>query len=151
MTVAAFSGSYCDLRFIKTRKVCQVVIELPIERGAEFVAAFGAPNPAAECPVAIARLDPKATTKASAPDRERRKFSELPYPQQAGIRASDPDFRAYLGVETEDDAAGTIRMACGVQSRSELANNRGAADRWRELNARFENYQAASRYEGMIR
>ncbi len=52
MTAAAFQGSYCDMKFIKSRSVAQVVIEIPIEQAAAFVAAFGAPDPAKECPVA---------------------------------------------------------------------------------------------------
>jgi hypothetical protein len=56
---AAFQGSYADLKFIKSRSVAQVVVELPIEEAAAFVAAFGAPVPGSECPVALARIHPE--------------------------------------------------------------------------------------------
>lgn len=47
-SATAFSGSYCDMRFVKSRKVAQIVVEIPIEQAAAFVAAFGALAAAAE-------------------------------------------------------------------------------------------------------
>ena len=54
---AAFSGDYTDLRFVKTRSVCQVVIEIDISQASAFVAAFGAPMPGTGVPVALAKLN----------------------------------------------------------------------------------------------
>ena len=58
MKAAAFSGDYCDLKFVKTRKVAQITIEIPLEHAAAFVAAFGAPDPVNGVPVGFARLQP---------------------------------------------------------------------------------------------
>ncbi len=74
MSHAAFSGSYCDLKFIKSRSVAQVVVEIPIEQAAAFIAAFGAPEPSKECPVAIARLD---MTKAASEAEKPRRYSRI--------------------------------------------------------------------------
>ena len=49
-------GSYADFRLVKTRSVAQLVIEIPIERAAAFIEAFGIPLPGQEIAVAIARL-----------------------------------------------------------------------------------------------
>lgn len=48
MSAAAFKDTYSDLRFVKSRKVAQVVVELPIEEASRFVEAFGAPDPSKE-------------------------------------------------------------------------------------------------------
>lgn len=53
---AAIRATYSDLKFLKTRKVAQVVLELPIEQAGEFVSLFGAPDPSRETWVAVALL-----------------------------------------------------------------------------------------------
>ena len=45
MTQAAFKATYSDLRFVKSRKVAQIVLELPLEQADGFIQAFGTPNP----------------------------------------------------------------------------------------------------------
>src|ERR1700722_11815919 len=99
-TPAAFSGDYTDLRFIKTRSVAAITIEIPIEQASAFVAAFGAPVPSYGCPVAIARLDLNSVSAApvaiAAPTKERRLFSSLPLSQQAALRCNDTDFWLFI-------------------------------------------------------
>lgn len=147
---AAFSGSYADLRMVKSRKVVQVVVEIPIEAGAAFVAAFGMPNPEAEIPVALARLDAKkAAPAALAPAGERRPFRTLPYAQQAALACADPVFRAFLRendmkADSEDDAAVCVRMICGVQSRADIRAGAPAAAKWDDLYGRFQGWRAAA-------
>ncbi len=69
MKRAAFTGSYADLKFIKSRSVMQVIVELPIEQADAFLAAFKAPQPGAERPVALALLNsaPAVHAPASVP------------------------------------------------------------------------------------
>ena len=130
---AAITGDYTDLRFVKGRKVCQVVIEIPIEAGEQFVKAFGTPNPATGVPVAIARLDPNAT-----PERKGGKLA-----QKAGILCAEGGFRAFLnevhGYQTSsaDDAAEAVRELCGVSSRAELDHNQEAARFFTEFEKRY--------------
>ena len=50
-------GDYVGLKFIAGRKVCQVIIEIPLEAGSTFVAGFGTPNPVTGSPVVIARME----------------------------------------------------------------------------------------------
>lgn len=150
--LAAIQGDYCGLRFIKSRKVAVIEIEIPIERGAEFVATFGAPDTSTGVPVALARIDPKAShapaapeaqqpRSASAPERgEHRSWAELSPAQQAGIRCNDPLFQRFMkerkGV---DDAADGVRGICGVASRSQLTGM--AAGAWRALDDEFVLWQ----------
>lgn len=155
MTLAAFQGFYSDLRFVKTRSVAVISVEIPIEQASAFVAAFGAPTPGAEIPVAIARIDPtKAAGEAPKPasePNERRRFHDLPLPQQAAMRCNEPAFRRFLAEREDvqgiammdlDMAAETVREICCVQSRSEISdsaiNNSGI--RWRELEADYTEW-----------
>jgi hypothetical protein len=120
---AAIQGDFVDLRFIKGRKVCQIVIEIPIEAGATFVAAFGTPNPAISVPVAVARIHLQKDTpdisenetspqsagghaRASALEPERRseiartaakkRWGDISLAQQAGIICGEGAFTKFL-------------------------------------------------------
>ena len=148
MTPAAFQGAYSDLRFIKTRSVAAITVEIPIEQAGAFVAAFGAPTPGAEVPVAIARLVPeKPADDAPEPaPKERRKFSALPYPTQAAMRCNEEAFRRFLAERNpcdvlifgQETAADEVRSICGVKSRADLATESNAGLRWARLNRDYE-------------
>ena len=140
---AVFQGTYSDLKFIKTRSVAAITIEIPIEQASAFVAAFGAPTPGYECPVAIARLD--TANAASEPiAKERRRFDRLPYFQQAGMRCNEPAFWKFLhekmdyACEDEEAAAETVRDICGVKSRAEIRDADMSGKRWARLNSDYE-------------
>ena len=87
MNAAAISGDYTDLKFIRTRKVCQVVIEIPMEQASAFIAAFGAPRPDGNVPVALAKLDMRATQ--SPPADNQPKGKKRSRAQEAGILIGD--------------------------------------------------------------
>lgn len=147
MTV--FQGSYADLKFIKTRSVASITIEIPIERANEFVAAFGAPMPGIECPVAIARLDLEKTVTAQieAP-KERRRFADLPMSQQSALRCDDVQFRTFLRahnfvVATSDEAAEAVRNLIGVASRADILPETPAGRGWIELERKFAEWRLA--------
>lgn len=148
---AAIRATYSDLRFIKSRKVAQITLEIPIEEAPNAVALLGTPNPAAEIWCAVARLlhDASAAGKIhnqgavshdeQAPPKERRRFSELPPSQQAALKCQDVDFRIWLTqtgrsiARNSEDAAAFVRLFCGVDSRSELDTNPEAAAEWQNL------------------
>lgn len=54
---SAITADYAQLKFVQGRKVAQIILEIPIEQGAEFVRMFGTPNPEEGTPVALARLN----------------------------------------------------------------------------------------------
>jgi hypothetical protein len=142
MSNAALSGDYVDLRFIKSRKVCQVIIEIPIEQGGAFVQAFGTPNPATGVPVAIARLQ---EPEKPATEKPKRQWSDMSRAQQAGIACNEPDFRRFLALDCDgilmldlDMTADAVRHECGIKSRSELDTNKEAAKKWDKL---YSDYQ----------
>ena len=144
---AAFQGFYSDLRFIKTRSVAAITIEIPIEQASAFVAAFGAPTPGAEIPVAIARIDPKKLAseapKPSGEAKERRRFHDLPLSQQAAMRCNEPAFQKFLMEEcgydaaNAPDAATAVREICGVSSRGNISDDHPSGAIWRKLESDY--------------
>jgi len=146
---AAFQADYVDLKFIKSRKVAQIVVEIAIEQSAAFVAAFGTPNPANGVPVALARIMPEKAAseprKATDEPKERRKFGTLPLAQQAAMRCQEPAFHKYLEeigfpvpINTAEDAAAYVRSLCHVESRSQIMAKEPSGERWMNINRNYE-------------
>ncbi len=140
---AAIQGDYVDLKFLKSRKVCQIVIEVPIEAGAAFVAAFGTPNPATGVPVALARIDPNAKAE---PEKIKRKWDELSIAQQAGIMCNEKGFQLFVSETADrvctnvDDAAQYVRQLCGVNSRAHIEGKPEAEKKFRALRIEYDNW-----------
>lgn len=128
---AAMQADYVDLRFVKTRKVMQITLEMPIEAGAAFVAAFGTPDPANGVPVAIARLDPTAK-----PERKGGKLA-----QRAGILCGEGAFQKFLRElcsRSDYDTATLLRSVCLIDSRADLDHDAEAARRFTDLEASYK-------------
>ena len=139
---AAMQADFVDLKFVKGRKVMQVILELPIEAGAAFVAAFGTPNPSTGIPVALARIDVNAKP-------EKPKGGKLA--MRAGILCNEGGFQKFLSehdpfydVVSAERAAETVRGKCKVSSRADLDHDEEAARRFRELEAEYHAWLAAS-------
>ena len=145
MTAAAFQGSYADMKFVKSRSVVQIVIELPIERAAAFVAAFGAPEPSKECPVAIARID-TSTASSGAEKPTKRAFNELPIAQRSAMLCEREAFRTFLNqqrlcnVTNAEDAASALRGLLSIRSRADLGTNIVAATKFEALEREFNDW-----------
>lgn len=145
---AAIKGTYSDLRFVKSRKVAQVTIEVPLEQAEQVIALFGTPNPAAETWVALARLNPSAKPDAQTEGgvKDRRRFHDLPPAQQAALKCKETAFQRFLheqhesGAVTEPMAVDAVRDICGVASRSELNDKPAAATRWARLLSEFDTW-----------
>jgi hypothetical protein len=156
---AIFKGDYVDIKFIKSRNVAQVWIEIPIEESTEFIAQFGAPMPSKTVPVALARLTGSAVNHADtgeeaghhgaitlpASEPERPKGGKLA--QRAGILCGEVSFRKFLAEQGSYDgiavldsimAADELRGICGISSRAELDHNPEAAFRFKELEGRYK-------------
>lgn len=137
----ALRAAYADLKTVKTRSVCQVIFELPIEQMTQVVSLLGAPVPSNEVWVAIARLRPEAVAQQPKAIEGPRPFSQL-----AAFHCGKPLFRQFLAeklnrsVQGPDEAASLVREICGVASRKDLDTNSIAARRWRDLKADFDNW-----------
>lgn len=153
-------GTYADLKIIKTRGVVQLVVEIPLERGKEVTDLFGLPQPNAEIPVVVARMDPK-TLKAEtnvvqiedhrpAPeDAEEEPHKPRPLSQIAAIFCNNVVFQKFIQEEsdgwdhrpTSDEAAEWLRANCGIKSRTELNTNAEAAARFRKIRGQYEAWR----------
>lgn len=145
--LAAIQGDFVDLRFIKGRKVCQIIIECPIEAGGAIVSAFGTPNPAVTIPVVLARLNGVYEVAESKPivgvePRTQLKGAHLS--RQAAFLCQAGSFWKFMGEQAmgtpcnSDEAAGLLRTECGIESRAELDHNQIAATRFREIKSTYD-------------
>lgn len=141
-----FSGGYADFKLVKTRQVAQVIIEIPLAGAAEFVRLFGLPDPAAEVPLAIARLKDKTVIEHEPAIKKPRKFEDLTPAQQAGISCNEPRFWSYLreehgyDVTNENDAADAVRHYCEVDSRAQLHPGSHGATKWAFLASHYQGW-----------
>jgi hypothetical protein len=152
MDKAAIAGTYSNFRIVRSRKICVVEIELPIEQAQALITALGLPNPANETWVAVARLQAQTPAKQETPPAASvelpRPFPSLPYSQQAALRCQDLNFREFLRsewetVKDEEDAADVVRRICGVTSRKDIKPGTKAEKLWLRLNTHYELWQSA--------
>jgi hypothetical protein len=130
---AVISGTFADLKIVKTRSVVQIVIEVPIEQGKQIVEAFGFPQPGAEIPVAVARLDEQ-------PVKAPKRYSRA---QKAGILCNDPHFQKWIATQgpySADEGGAKLGVygLCKIQSRRELNQSLVAETAWDKLVMEFE-------------
>lgn len=132
-------ATYADLKTVKTRSTCQLILELPIEALTDVVGLLGAPVPGNEVWVAVARLNLDAEPAQNEPLRIPAKLSQI-----AGICCNEGGFQRFLAEEgnydakNAEDAAKYVRLICGVTSRADLDTNPEAARKWRELKGRYD-------------
>lgn len=142
------AGNYADFKLVKTRSVCQLVVEIPIEQAEIAVRMFGIPRGGAEIWVAVARLE-QAPPKPVASPKERVRFHTLKPSAQAALKCEDVEFWEWLSVgdgegpvvNNTDEAALAVRAACQVGSRSEFDSNPEAAARWQDLLRRYVDWR----------
>lgn len=141
-------ATYSDLKTVKTRSVCQLILELPIEALTEVVGLLGAPVPGNEVWVAVARLrypdaEPASEAVTATPEQELlppRKPASLA--QLAGIICNEPAFWKYIDAANAEEAAEYVRSRCGVSSRAALDSNPDAAMIFRTLKADYQIWMA---------
>jgi hypothetical protein len=129
-------ATYADLKTVKTRSTCQLILELPIEALTDVVGLLGAPVPGNEVWVAVARLRPEAVQQEPEqldPPRPAKSLAQI-----AGIVCSQPAFWKYINVADADAAADYVRGHCNVSSRAALDHNEDAATAFRTLNTDYK-------------
>lgn len=147
MTEAVFKASYADWKLIKTRKVVQVVFEVPVESSdIAYQVVGGMADNSQEKWFAIARLDespPKPEGKAPL------KWQEMSPAQQAGMLCSDIPFQKFI-LETggSTDAANSVRLICGVTSRGDIKPGTEAARRWASIVSDYRAWQHEPEFVG---
>lgn len=129
--------TYSDLKTVKTRSTCQLILELPIEALTDVVALLGAPVPGNEVWVAVARLRPEAVQHAEAEQLEppRKAASQA---QIAGILCGEGAFQKFIGAADKDAAAEYVRIRCNVSSRANIDGNPDATEAFKTLKGEYE-------------
>lgn len=142
---AAIAGDYADFKLVRTRKVCQVIIELPIEKATEVFATIGAPDPAGNKPCAVALLNKIAPVVgvepggdsvpsiAAPPGPKKQKWTPA---QRAWQLTSNAEFWAFASsfagmggpIQSGDQANAWLRHMLGIDSRSVLDENSALGD-----------------------
>lgn len=132
-------ATYSDLKTVKTRSVCQLILELPIEALTDVVALLGAPVPGNEVWVAVARLraggEAVPEPAPIALDKPATKLSQI-----AGIICNEGAFQRFVGAKDEAEAAEYIRQHCEVKSRSDIDGNERAMRVFRDIKADYDNW-----------
>ena len=125
-------GTYSDFRYVKTRSVVQIIVEVPIEAAEAALELLGIPNPGSEKWVAVALLgdDEQSIAPANTPttngptEKSKRKWDDMQPSQQAGIMINDPDFVAWTEQRYSNIGASAderVKTFCGVSSKAELS------------------------------
>jgi hypothetical protein len=155
--MTAFRATYSDFKLVKTRKVVQIVLEVPLEQSNAVLDVLGGmPDPSKESWVGVARLRSDASQPQPVVDKPpagaKRDWRDLSPAQQAGIRCDEPAFSAFLKEnhpddwhEAGNDAAECVRMMCQVSSRSALVTNQKARVIWHQLDEEYGAWKALER------
>lgn len=151
-------ADFSHIRTVKGRKVCELIVEAPLEDLLEILKRLGNPVGADCIPVAIVPIKqeevaevldvkPVQAAQAAAPKKA---WEELSCSTQAGIRCGETAFQAFLGVASDDAAAREVRARCGVESRAEL-DKTGPKSEWREIERLYQQWLTDRQYAGSKR
>lgn len=170
-SAAAIDGDYSNFQLVQSRKVCRIVIEFPIERADEVVRLLGWPKPHSTTRCAVALLNnsvPRegkaagdgagsnsgstgtkadySTVNQSPPSPAAlspRKWHQLTYAQQAGMRCNEVAFWRWLKVPDKPHAEQSVREWCGVTTRADLDRIEGAGEIWAKMDTSYQAWQRA--------
>lgn len=146
MTVDAIKGTYANFRLVKSRGICVIEVEVPVEASKHALDILGGmPVFGQDTWVAIARLrepvQPDPAHKAiEAPEKVKQ---PLRASAMAGIMCADPVYWKFLFetrhliVKDKDSAAAVMREWFGISTRSYLDIDTEAAEKFHDLRNEF--------------
>lgn len=140
MIDAAFQATFSDFRTVKGRKVCQIILEVPIEQAnAALRVLGGVPDPSSAPWVAVARLKEEAAQQPSQPpEKPKRRWEEMKPSEQAGIACGDAAFSKFIAAQPgSENTAGRLREILDITSRRDLDHDPHKAVKWSQLYADF--------------
>lgn len=159
-------GDYADFKIVRTRQVCQIVVEVPIEKAGEVSRLLGFPLPGTNTRCAVVRLNlPGAGASTAARERvgdastredEDRVVAVASSPtrtnsQRAFNLLRNSDFRRFVSalvgdkpptVTTEDQADRNLKKHFGISSKAQLDDDPYAGD-WQVCLLQFKAFQQA--------
>ncbi len=157
MTNAVFSADFVTFKHLPSRRVFQIVCEVPIEQANDVLKMLGMPNAETGTPVAIARLeigrgslpssasdDGSAATAAPVvlpPSGEGKGPNSLrpSLAQEAYRYTLKPSFIRWLNVSTSQEAKTEIKKVCGIASLSDIDKDEYFQERWATMKKQFQN------------
>jgi hypothetical protein len=149
-------ATYTEWRMIKTRKVLQLVLEIPLEQQGDVLTRLGPPMPDQEKWVAVALLDELVAQEAEQKPKDldrsltgKQRYANSSAMEQARDRAAyrlpkDTKFRVWAAgfspypLRDEADVARFIRDRCGVDSRAEIATDPDAYREFIEMETAYK-------------
>ncbi len=137
-------ATYSDIKTVKSRGVCQIVLEMPIEGMAAAFDLLGAPVPGNEVWVAVARI--RGPQEASPAQVEHQPQVETERPPlrlsaSAAIIGKEGAFETFMRERhgyTSQEPAEALRLFCGIESKRELDDDVNSAARSNFLALRSE-------------
>ena len=156
---AIVAGEYVTFKHIKTRKMVVLEIEVPEEMFQDVISRLGMPIGGESKPVAVALLD--KTCRIPTKDVEQTEGEKLRV--RAVMLCKEYSFYTYIGtipqyfhsinIHTtpkaewyEDRCADVIYDYCKISSRSELAINVDAQNKFREINHKYVAWLYENQY-----
>jgi hypothetical protein len=139
MTAAAIKATFTDYRRIKSRKVMQIVFEVPLETWPRDYKVLGEPEIETSQWFAIARMTGAAEPAPAPKDHQSNLAANAALMMQEPIftlfmRDMVPDHRS-------DNVDNLLKRYLGISSKSELNTDAAAAARWRDLRAEYEAWK----------
>jgi len=159
---AAIRGTFADFRIIKTRKLVQIIIEIPIEKADEALRTLGGiPMSDQERWVAIARIEsdekPKSVGERAlaqahvlCADEEFQDWFRTKFVEDRPIVVRDHFLKAWTDGRYDEAIAVLLRWRLGIESRSELLTDETARNKLAEIVLEFdrERGRAAEKRRG---
>ncbi len=137
---AVIRADFADFRRVKTRKVFQLIFEVPEEQTEQVLGILGAPVSEKSIWCAIALLREPAESRQADWTEERRPWTSLKASQQAGIASKDPRFQEFARETADSTAVEFIYERCSIDTRTRLDVERGARDAWERLYADYRQW-----------
>lgn len=150
---AALQADFTSYRPVPSRKVLQLVFEVPLETQEQTFKTLGYPTPGESTWVAVARLQEVAPSGAE-DARQKKAFRDMPRSQQAALKLKDPEFRGWLRArffsawlkiektgehENQEAVADAIlKSALAISTKTTLDNAESAGKRWDALLTDYE-------------
>lgn len=140
MEQAVTKATFADYKRVKSRKVHQVIFEIPSELWPEAYRVLGEPSIETDQWFAIARM--ALTTPAPTPQEKGKNYAA-----NAALLLQETPFRRFLaepyqGIQVLDFdmADAELKQRLGIKSKSELNSDPAAAQHWRELRGEYETW-----------
>lgn len=134
-------GTYSDFKIIKSRKIAQMIIEVPLEAANNLIDMFGLPRPDQEQWVAVAALDLVSSHR----NDDATKAIQL-----AGMICRDIEFGKWLkssknmkevDPDSHESIANALRALLGIKSRTDMNNSPDTVTAFNRLIGEYNSWK----------